>query len=232
MRGMRVLRITLFSTILVVAAVAQLDQTTKKENMVHDRGQFWPEPKGQSLDQGRIGWQASVPNQTIMLSGILVDAGCANRTDLNLIRSPESLAVAAAAAAPGANPTAAPATGASAAAGNTATQVNSHGISVQDQTLAHEREDIMPHEVPDMRSRMDDPTCAITSATRGYAVLLSNGRLLNLDEGGNTMADQAVQSSPAGRAMFNGNAPGLKPHVTIKGWVDGPRAVVQQLKLT
>jgi hypothetical protein len=40
-----------------------------------------------------------------------------------------------------------------------------------------------------------------------------------------------VQTSAAGRAMLNGNAPGLKPRVTVKGWVEGPRFVVKQLNL-
>ncbi len=209
------------------AAIAQLDQSANK-NMARDRGQFWPEPKGQSLSQGRIAWQAAVPDHPVTLVGILVDGGCANRTDVNLALAPESVAASLATQAPS---TAGEMPGASEAAGNAAAAVTAHGISVEDRTLSVERADIMPHVVADARSRIEDPTCAITGATRGYALLLPNGRLLVLNEGGNTMADEAVQTSPAGRAMLNGNAPGLKPRVTVTGWLDGPRLVVEQLKL-
>jgi len=216
-----------------MAAIAQLDQKSSKENMVHDRGQFWPQPAGQTLDQGRVGWQASVPNQPLILTGTLVDAGCEDRSELNLTKRPESVTAAAPAetAREKSTESARRAEVGYAQPGGTRTntEIASHGIAIDEQTVQSERADIMPHQVPDMRSRMDDPTCAITGATRGYALLLDDGRLLNLNEGGNTMADEGVQNSAAGRAMLNGSGPGVKPRVTLKGWVEGPRVVVEQI---
>src|SRR3712207_2011774 len=51
--------------------------------------------------------------------------------------------------------------------------------------------------------RQNDRTGSITGATRGFALLTEKGRLLNLDEGGNTFANQALYASDAGRAMMN-----------------------------
>jgi hypothetical protein len=54
-------------------------------------------------------------------------------------------------------------------------------------------------------------------------LLLSDGTLLNLDEGGNTLAFEAFQSTPAGQAILNGKVGGLKPQASIVGVRAGDR---------
>jgi hypothetical protein len=146
-------------------------------------------------------------------SGTLVDGGCINRTDHNLGQQPlnftSSIAIA-----PG-------------SAGDQAlNEGSSSGITVSPQTLQGERADIMPHQVPDMRTRQTDPTCAITANTRDISLLLGNGRLLRLDPGGNIYAWQGVYATSAGRAMLNGFAPGVKPLAKMKGYIQGNTLVV------
>jgi len=82
---------------------------------------------------------------------------------------------------------------------------------------------------PDTAARMPDRSCAITGGTRGFALLTADGRLLNLDEGGNTYANQALYSSAAGRAMMNGTGGGVKPQSTIRGRVQGDRLIVEKI---
>lgn len=179
------------------------------------------------------------PAPVVTLSGTLVDAGCRNRTALNT--SLPSLPF----------PAALPAeTQAEAQAGaqmragqgyENATQpaqqqnptTTAYGITVDSKTLSDERRDVLEHQVQDLHSRQMDPTCAITGATHGFAVILANdGRMLNLDDGGNSFATVAIQGSAVGRAMLNGNGGGLKPQVTIKGRMHGEKVVVQSLKLS
>ena len=113
------------------------------------------------------------------------------------------------------------------------TQVSVNGITVDPKTLAAERHDVLEHQVPDLRSRQMDPTCAITGATHSFALVLTdNGRMLNLDDGGNTFANEAVQGSPDGRTMMSGNGGGFKPAAVVKGNIHADRVVVQSLKLT
>ena len=107
--------------------------------------------------------------------------------------------------------------------------VSSHGITVDAKTLANERSDVLPHQVGELRTREADPTCAITGATAGYSVLLNDGRILNLDEGGNTLANEAVLQTKEGRAMLNGTAYGFKPRVKLVGHIRSDRMIVQAL---
>ncbi len=139
-------------------------------------------------------------------SGTLIDAGCSNRTSFNLSVPPERLAPAEAAA-----PSNAPAS----------------GVSVSPETLAAERADIIPHQVPDILTRQTDPTCSVMANTAAFALLLANGQLVNLDPGGNTFAWQAIQSSEGGRALLNGTGPGLKPSAEMVGFLSGSTLVVQ-----
>jgi len=141
-------------------------------------------------------------------SGLLIDAGCSDRTALNLSIPPEPLS-SAIPAAPGASST------------------SPAGITVAPQTLAGERQDIVPHQVPDILTRQNDPTCAVTGSTSAFALLLANGQLVNLDPGGNTFAWQAIQSSEPGRALLNGQGPGLKPAAEMVGFLSGSTLVVQ-----
>ncbi len=155
----------------------------------------------------------AIPSQ---FSGVLIDAGCSNRSLYNLSIPPESLSAAMAGAGGSAT---APAT----AGGG----VSAAGITVSPQTIESERADIMPHQVPDMRTRQRDPTCAVTARTRDFALLLANGRLLNLDAGGNTLAWQGLQATTEGRAMLNGEGPGLKPAGRMVGYIEGSTLVVE-----
>jgi hypothetical protein len=187
-------------------------------------------------DRGATAVQSG-PAPPVTLYGTLVDAGCRNRTALNLKQAPETFAAAAPAQ------TAADAqTGAQARTAqgyqNPATpsqqpnnQVSVNGITVDPKTLAAERHDVLEHQVPDLRSRQLDPTCAITGATHGFALLLNNGRLLNLDDGGNTFANEAVQGSPEGRNMMSGNGGGFKPAAVVKGNIHADKVMVESLKL-
>lgn len=144
--------------------------------------------------------------------GLLVDAGCADRTLHNLRLPPAPFASSIAGLPPGTP---------------SANQGSAYGITVSPQTLEGERADIMPHQVPDMRTRQKDPTCAITGSTTAFSLILPNGRLLNLDAGGNTYAWQGVYSTAAGRAMLNGMAPGFKPFASLKGFIQGSTLVVE-----
>lgn len=178
------------------------------------------------------------PAPIVTVAGTLVDAGCRNRTPLNASLPPLQFP----AALPAETPAEAQAgTQMRAAQGyqnptQPAQQQNpprsAFGINVDSQTLAAERRDVLEHQVPDLHSRQMDPTCAITGNTHGFAVILGDGRMLSLDDGGNTYANVAIQGSAAGRAMLNGNGGGLKPQVAIKGRMRGEQVVVQSLKLT
>jgi hypothetical protein len=179
------------------------------------------------------------PAPTVTVSGTLVDAGCRNRTALNISLPPLPFT----AALP-------PETQAEAQAGaqmraaqgyenatQPALQANpprsAFGITVDSKTLENERRDVLEHQVPDLHSRQMDPTCAVTGATHGFAILLdNNGRMLNLDDGGNTFATVAIQGNPVGREMLKGNGGGMKPQATIKGRIHGEKLVVQSLKLS
>jgi len=145
------------------------------------------------------------------LRGVLIDGSCQDRSLWNLERAPETLSAAI------------PALPGGAASGQ--------GISVDSKTLAKERSDVVPVMNPDLASRQSDPTCALKAGTRAYALLLDNGRLLDLDDGGDTYAALAVQNSAPGRALINARGPGIKPRVTVSGTVQGDRIFVDKLKL-
>jgi hypothetical protein len=195
---------------------------TSKQNEVRTRGET-------PLEAG--------PSPLVTLYGTLVDASCRDRTALNLAQKPESF-----------NAAAPPQTAQQAQTGasqraqqgyanpqNPAQQpnasVSASGINVDAKTLQAERSDVLEHQVPDLRSRQMDPTCAVTGYTHAFAVLLNNGRLVRLDEGGNTFATEAVQGHPAGREMMSGAGGGLKPNVVIKGRIHADQVIVETLKL-
>jgi len=157
----------------------------------------------------------------ITLHGVLIDAGCPDRSLWNMTRPPEAQA---ASMAPMGPTTAGQATRDGQAA-------QSEGISVDSKTIGLERQDVTMVMNPDLSARQTDPTCAIKANTRSYALLLRDGRLLDLDDGANTLATAAVQSSRAGRQMINGRGPGFKPVVTIVGRVHGDRFFGDQLRM-
>jgi hypothetical protein len=178
------------------------------------------------------------PAPTVTLYGTLVDAGCRNRTALNMSLPSVPFAAAAPAQTPadiqsGSQMRAAQGyANATQPAQEQNPPTSASGIIVDPKTLAAERPDVLEHQVPDLRSRQMDPTCAITGSTHAFSIVLKEGRMLNLDDGGNTYATVAVQGSAAGRAMLNGNGVGLKPDVVIKGRMRADKVVVQTLKLT
>jgi len=150
------------------------------------------------------------------LRGILIDAGCRDLSRYNLRLAPQALP---AAPKESENKTAA-------AAGTSAS-----GITVDAHTLDAERTDVMPHQFADLLARQSDPTCAIKGNTRAYALLLPDGRVADLDEGGNTFADVAVKADAQGRAMLAGQGPGFKPAVAVTGRIQGSRIVASEVKI-
>jgi hypothetical protein len=177
------------------------------------------------------------PAPTVTLNGTLVDAGCRNRTALNM--SLPSLPFTAAAPAQTASEAQSGSQMRAAQGYQNAPQpaqqqnppTSASGITVDPKTLALERSDVLEHQVPDLRSRQMDPTCAITGATHSFSIVLPQGRMLNLDDGGNTFATEAVEGNAGGRAMLNGNSGGFKPTVVIKGRIRADKVVVQSLKI-
>ena len=61
--------------------------------------------------------------------------------------------------------------------------------------------------------------------------MLSDGTLLNLDEGGNTLAFEAFQATPAGQAILNGKVGGLKPQASVIAVKSGDRLKVRSVEL-
>jgi hypothetical protein len=198
--------------ILFVLAATLLAQNPNPREKTHIR-----DPK-QSTEYGRLGKQDINSAGVITLSGILVDAGCRDRSLRNLRQPPppreQQLP-------PDANKSQT----------NTGS-VSAEGVTVSAQTLESERADVLDRQVPDSIARIDDPSCGITGATQGYALLMDNGRLLILDGAGNTWASQIVQVSDAGHAMLNGHGPAVKLRVSVQGRVRADEILVESLKLT
>jgi hypothetical protein len=174
-----------------------------------------PAPAKPDQEHARGEAASATPVVSATLHGILIDAGCRDLSGYNLRLSPQAL------------PAPAPDTNAKAAtSGATAS-----GITVDAHTLDAERADAMPHQIADLVSRQSDPTCAVKGSTHAYALLLPDGRVGDLDEGGNTFADAAVKADPQGRAMLAGQGPGFKPTVTVTGHVQGSRIVASAVKI-
>lgn len=156
------------------------------------------------------------PSAIRTLSGMMVDASCRDRTSLNLHQVPvvEPKAQAETAQTTEKN------TGA----------VSAKGVSVTAETADPERLNAIAQLTPDALARQQDMSCAVTAGTSNYAVLLDDGRLLNLNQGGNTLAAQAMQSFEAGRAMMNGTGPALKPKVKLRGRLRGDEILVEKVE--
>ncbi len=207
------------TAIFILAVRTVLPERTAKENMVRTRGQVPVQDSLESIDRGRLGSQPMLPENAFTLQGTLIDAGCQDRTAANLAAPPPPLAAEMPAQPPNAAQNQPPAQGA----------VTAGGVSVGGEVVANERPEITGFIGRDMITRQESPECAVTSATHAYAIVTKEGRLLNLDEGGNTFASQAVLSDPQGRAMLNGQAPGFKPQVELKGWIRGDRMIVDRI---
>lgn len=172
-----------------------------------------PAPAKQDQEHARAA--APSPDAPGTLRGILIDAACRDLSRYNLRLAPQAL------------PASAKEPDAKSAGGAT----TASGITVDARTLDAERADAMPHQTADLVSRQSDPTCAIKGGTHAYALLLPDGRVADLDEGGNTFADAAVKADPQGRAMLAGQGPGFKPMVTVSGHVQGSRIVATAVKI-
>ena len=188
--------------ILAIAAAASLAASAQT-----------PAPAKPDPEQARSA--APAAETPAPLRGILIDASCRDFSRYNLRLSPQAL------------PAPAKESDAKAAGGG----ITASGITVDARTLDAERADAMPHQVADLVSRQSDPTCAIKGGTHAYALLLADGRVADLDEGGNTFADAAVKADPQGRAMLAGQAPGFKPIVIVTGHVQGSKIVAAAVKI-
>jgi hypothetical protein len=193
---------------IVFVTLSAAAQSGANANMVRDRGSTRPADQTQTLNRGRLGHQDFMPPGPLAFTGMLVDAACRDRSNGNLRQPALPTAALTAPAMPGAPFT---------------------GITVDPKTLEAERSGIMEHQVPDTLSRQPDVACAVTGDTRAFALLLNNGRLLDLDEGGNTFAGVALQANAAGRALLAGLGGSLKPRVVIQGSVRGDRLIVEKL---
>lgn len=196
-----------FALFLLASACVFAQQKHMNENQVRDRGQTRPADESQSWTRGRLGTQQPLPEKESTYNGMLVDASCDDRTSLNLHLPPTQPELATTTAAP----------------------QSDIGVKVDPKTLKNERADALAHQTPDVVLRQPDPSCAITGSTRGFALLMQSGRLLNLNEGGNTLAYQAIYSTPEGRAMLNGTGGGVKPQVSLRGRVQGDRLIVDKV---
>jgi hypothetical protein len=141
-------------------------------------------------------------------SGLMLDAGCTDRSLDNLRAQPlDALAMA------------------------RKPQATPDGIAVDPKVVKAERaEAVLPHTA-DHASRYSNAGCAITSDTKAFMLLLGDGTLLNLDEGGNTMAFEAFQSTAAGQAILNGKVGGLKPQASIVGVRAGDRLKARSVEV-
>ena len=153
------------------------------------------------------------------MQGILIDAGCRDRECLNLRQLPETLQEEGPVQPPSAVQNNPP----------LSDPVSAKGIPVNAATINAERAGVMESHVPGMYERQSDPACAITGSTTNFAVLGDDGHLVDLDPGGGTLAMIAVESTSAGRAMLNGQGPGVKPRVVVKGQLRGDRLIMQHL---
>jgi hypothetical protein len=188
-----------FAAILCLAVMPA--QGADREKPAEKRGQTVQ--RNERTAQSPIGKSKDHGND-ITLTGVLIDSGCPDRSNLNLTRRPS---------------------------GPEGAAIPVRNQADRNITAEGERSGAIAHQTPDALSRQEDRTCAITGGTRGYGLLLDDGRLINLDEGGNTFANEAVQSSKAGQAMLNGAGPGLKPRVEVTGRLREERFFVRRLQL-
>ena len=140
-------------------------------------------------------------------TGILVDAGCLNR-DAWTLRSPPIQQLA---TEPGAR--------------------SVSGITIAPRVLKAERAEATLPDTPDHASRYSSASCALTAETRAFALLQDDGHLLNLDEGGNTLALESFQSTPAGHSILNGKTGGLKPRVRVEARRQGDTLKADSVQL-
>jgi hypothetical protein len=190
-------------------------------------------PEDSPLYHNRVG--AEPPTGPVTFTGTLVDAGCHNRWQDNLASQPAPLKQSAPAETPQEEAFENTQRTQTGFAGKDVEPqppgVTAFGITVDKQTLDQEQSEVLPHQVPDLYSRQRDNSCGITGDTTAFAVLTDKGQLVDLDEGGNTWAWQAVQSTAGGRDMLEGKGAAVKPRVTVKGQLWADTLVVESLSL-
>jgi hypothetical protein len=141
-------------------------------------------------------------------SGLMLDAGCTDRSLDNLRAQPRaSLPV------------------------SKEPQKKAEGIQVTPRLVAAQRAEAALAHTADHASRYSSSSCALTADTKAFMLLLPDGTLLNLDEGGNTLAFEAFQSTSAGQAILNGKVGGLKPQVTVSGIQTGDRLRTRSVEI-
>lgn len=160
-----------------------------------ERGQVPTQDPGQTLNRGRIGTQQSMPQGPLQWTGLLVDAGCQDRSGPKLAEKP--------------GPT---------RTGNL--DGSQEGRPPTDRNRS-ERKDAIQHQSEDHKARQQDPACAITGGTTAFALLLPDGLVLKLDEGGNTKAASALHGVPKAQ----------KPDVTVKGRRRGDTLQVEAIRV-
>ena len=94
-----------------------------------------------------------------------------------------------------------------------------------------ERQGAAENRVPDVAARQMDMGCAVTGETTAFAILLDNGQLKDLDEGGNTFAWEAIQATPEGQAVLAGKQRGVKPRAVLRGTMQNDEIIVESLRL-
>ena len=217
---------------IVILAIAGLVGIILAQDRVNN-GKVEVADQRQTLDRGRLGTQESMPYGPLTLNGTLLDGNCRDRSQANLTRPPIPVTQQPPVETPelaGVENAARAKTGFATANQQPNTGgISAHGITVDPQTLAQEQADALEHQVPDLTTRQEDLTCAVNARTSNFAFLMDNGRLLNLNSGGDAWAWQAVQSSSAGKEMLSGEGPGVKPRVTIKGVILGDQLRVDSL---
>lgn len=188
-----------------------------------------------TAQEPKVGPGTEKEGPAITLQGTLVDAGCRNRSALNLGLPAQTFGQVKPAETPAEQQAGSQMRTqqgyATATSKEQNVQTSASGITVDAKTLSNERPDVLEHQVADLRSRQLDPTCAITGATHSFALYLPDGRYLSLDEGGNTFATEAVQGSSYGRDMMAGNGGGFKPQAVVKGHIRASQVQVQSIKL-
>ncbi len=143
--------------------------------------------------------------------GRLIDAGCPDRSRFFL-----ALPSSRSAAQPGSV---------------TAVSTSAYGINVSPDTAQAERSDAVAHHVPDLHTRQQEYSCAVTGITRAFAVELPDGQIKNLDEGGNTYAMELFEHTPNGEAVMSGRERGAKPQVSVTGTMRGNQIIAESIRL-
>jgi hypothetical protein len=110
-------------------------------------------------------------------------------------------------------------------------QKSPQGIRVAPQVLKAERAEATLPRTPDHASRYSSSSCALTADTKAFMLLMSDGTLLDLDGGGNTLAFEAFQATPTGQAILNGKVGGLKPPATVMGIRTGNRLKAKSVEI-